>query len=167
MASWELFHLANVSEVPAPVRARDATENGRSTPCSSPVWVGQHADPAAVHSLLSANWKLRSRKQHSPRLTHHARKAQGYREWMLSRQGGREAASLSQSISKIWLPGRALLHTCMHLCTMWQQLLMKTPQFPSPLSFSPVSWTQVGKLVTVWRLSACSYLPIGRLDSGL
>lgn len=70
MASSELFPLANVSEVPVPVRARDAMKNGRSTPCPLPVWVGQHAEAATVHSLFSADCKLRRSNSPHSRLTH-------------------------------------------------------------------------------------------------
>lgn len=71
----------------------------------------------SVYSLLSAHWKLRSRKWHSPKANPpNTRKGQGSDEWMLSGQGGKNAASLFQSTSKIWLPGRTL-YICMYLCT--------------------------------------------------
>lgn len=49
---------------------------------------------ATVHSLLSAHWKLRSRKQHSPKAkSPNTRKGQGSDECKLNGQGGRDAAS--------------------------------------------------------------------------
>lgn len=38
--------------------------------CSLPVWVGQHAGPATVHSLLSAHWKLDPGNSTHPKLSH-------------------------------------------------------------------------------------------------
>lgn len=95
MASWKRFHLANVPEVPAPVRARDIMEIRRSTPPLFFTSVGRAAcSSATVHSLLSAHWKLRSREQHSPKAkSPNTRKGQGSDECKLNEQGGRDAAS--------------------------------------------------------------------------
>lgn len=122
MTSWELFHLASVPEAPEPLSEPGTPwRMGRSTPVLYQC-MEQHAGPVTVHSLLSAHWKLRCRKHRaSPPIT---RKAQGSNEWMLSRQGGKDAVSLFQSTSKIWLPGRALC-ICMYCVQHLQEQLLK------------------------------------------
>lgn len=140
-------------------------ENGSSTPFFTSVG-GTACGPAAVHSLLSVCWKLRSRKQHSPKTNPPTtRKAQGYHEWMLSRwgRGGRKLL-LFLRVSG-FLAGHGCASTC--ICVQCpKNYCSRHSQFPLP---SP--WNLVGRLVTIWiHGQTCSTLPLetvgSRPDSG-
>lgn len=90
MAPWERFHLANVPEVPAPVRVKGIMEIRRSTHPTVLYQCGW----GSMQVQLSAHWKLRSRKQHSPKAkSPNTRKGQGSDECKLNGHGRRDAAS--------------------------------------------------------------------------